>query len=98
MNLPKVLTFVDIETTGTRMQYDRIIEIGMLRVEDNTLVDTYSTLINPEIYVSPFIENMTGIDTKELEYAPLFMEVLPEIEERLKGAVFVAHNVRFDYG
>jgi DNA polymerase III subunit epsilon len=96
--LPKKIVFVDIETTGGRVNYDRIIEIGMLRVEDNKLVDTYHTLINPQTYLSPFIENLTGIGKDALTTAPTFFEVKDRILEMLEDCVFVAHNVRFDYG
>ncbi|CAN5140061.1 hypothetical protein BH09PAT2_BH09PAT2_03550 [soil metagenome] len=92
------LSFVDIETTGSRVQYDRIIEIGILRVEEGSVVKTYNKLINPEMYLSPYIENMTGISGLELERAPIFDDLKEEIMEILDGSVFVAHNVRFDYG
>lgn len=91
-------SFVDIETTGSRVQYDRVIEIGILRVEEGRLVKTYNKLINPEMYLSPYIEQMTGISARELESAPVFDEVKEEIMEILDDTVFVAHNVRFDYG
>lgn len=96
--LPNKICFVDIETTGTRVTYDRIIEIGILRVENNKLIDTYQTLINPGTFVSPFIENLTGISKNELDKAPAFSEVKDKIFEFLTDSVFVAHNVRFDYG
>lgn len=92
------LTFVDIETTGARVMYDRVIEIGILRVENDRLVKTYQTLINPESYISPFIEQLTGIETADLTDAPTFDDVKYTILELLEGSVFVAHNVRFDYG
>lgn len=98
MNLPKKLAFVDIETTGHSNQYDRIIEIGIVRVEDNTVVEKYQTLLNPDQHVSPFIEQLTGISAQELEHAPSFYEKKDEIQQILEGCVFVAHNVRFDYG
>lgn len=91
-------SFVDIETTGSRVQYDRVIEIGILRVEEGRLVKTYNKLVNPEMYLSPYIEQMTGISSLELERAPVFDEVKEEIMEMLDNSVFVAHNVRFDYG
>lgn len=90
--------FVDIETSGPRVTRDRIIEIAILRVEQNQLVDTYQTLINPEGYVSPYIEAYTGITKDDLIHAPTFRDVAREIHARLAGATFVAHNVRFDYG
>lgn len=96
--LPEVLTFVDVETTGTSFAYDRVIEIGIVRVENNKIKRNFSSLINPGVSVSPFILNMTGIDGKELESAPAFDRVLTEIQELLTDSVMVAHNVRFDYG
>lgn len=96
--LPDKYVFVDIETTGGRFNYDRIIEIGILRVENGTIVKTYETLINPGSYISPFIEEMTGITSAVLENAPSFLQVADEIFEILDGCCFVAHNARFDYG
>lgn len=96
--LPQKFAFVDIETTGLGVTRDRIIEIGILRVEDNQLVKTFQSLINPEGYVSPFSLQLTGITESDLEKAPTFYEVQEEIFELLKDCVFVAHNVRFDYG
>lgn len=91
-------TFVDIETTGSRVNYDRIIEVGLLRVENDEIVSQYQTLINPETYVSPFIEEMTGIHQEDLLTAPTFEDVKEKIYETIYDSVFVAHNVRFDYG
>lgn len=91
-------SFVDIETTGSHSRYDRIIEIGILRVEEDKLVKTYNQLINPQTYLSPFISQMTGINPVELETAPPFENIKEEILEVLDDTVFVAHNVRFDYG
>lgn len=96
--LPRKLAFVDIETTGTRAFYDRIIEIGILRVEDNEIVDTFQTLINPEGMIPREITMMTGISSEMLEDAPTFRQKKDDILEMLADCVFVAHNVRFDYG
>src|SRR6185312_5990138 len=88
----------DIETTGLGVTHDRIIEIGILRVEENKLVKTFKSVINPEGFVSPFSLQLTGITENELSQAPTFYSVVDEILEILKDCVFVAHNVRFDYG
>ncbi len=96
--LPAKLAFVDIETTGGRTNFDRIIEIGIVRVEDDQVIDTYSTLINPHSHIPPEISQMTGIYERDVLNAPTFREAAPEIIEKLKGYTFVAHNVRFDYG
>lgn len=89
--------FVDIETTGGSPLRNRIIEIGIIRVENLKVVATYKTLINPEGYVDPFITRLTGITPQELETAPTFASVKKEILELLVDSIFVAHNVRFDY-
>ncbi|MCL4397883.1 exonuclease domain-containing protein [Patescibacteria group bacterium] len=96
--LPPKIAFVDIETTGTSLRRDRIIEIGVLRVEKNKLTDTYQTLVNPETYLPPEITLLTGIKTSDLENAPTFSEVARNLTEILDGCVFAAHNARFDYG
>lgn len=95
--LPSKLAFVDIETTGTRSSSDRIIEIGILRVEDNKLVKAYQSLINPQSYLPKEITKLTGITFADLEHAPTFRSVKDEIMEMLEDCLFVAHNVRFDY-
>lgn len=96
--LPAKIAFVDVETTGTRSNYDRIIEIGILRVENNELTGTFQTLLNPQTFLPKEIEGLTGIHSKDLENAPTFRQIKDELLEILDGCVFVAHNVRFDYG
>ena len=96
--LPRNIAFVDIETTGLSSTHDRIIEIGIIRVEDNSIVQTYHSLINPQTFLPAEIERITGITTKELENAPTFRSIKQDILEILIDTTFVAHNVRFDYG
>ena len=96
LSLP--LSFVDLETTGTSTNFNRIIEIGILKVDRNKVIRKYETLINPEISIDPFIQQYTGINPQDLENAPTFYDLKDEILEILKDSIFVAHNVRFDYG
>lgn len=96
--LPQKIAFVDIETTGLSATRNRIIEIGIVQVEDNTLVNTFHSLINPETYLPREIETITGITAKDLENAPTFRSIKHDILEALIDYTFVAHNVRFDYG
>ena len=96
--LPQKIAFVDIETTGTSIKRDRIIEIGVIRVENNKVVDKFQTLINPETYVPKEIEALTGISAKDVDHAPTFSHVKKDLLSILDDCVFSAHNVRFDYG
>ena len=90
--------FVDVETTGARAPYDRVIEIGIQRVEEGRLIETYSTLVDPECRIPPIITQLTGITNAEVVGAPTFAEIARQVYQLLEGCVFVAHNVRFDYG
>lgn len=96
--LPSKLAFIDIETTGARVFRDRIIEIGVLRVEEGEVVKTYQTLVNPEQYLPVEITSLTGITSVDINKAPLFSEVKEAILDIVKDCVLVGHNVRFDYG
>ncbi len=95
--LPKKIAFVDVETTGMRSILDRIIEVGILRIENNTIVASYNSLINPMQYVPEEICAMTGIKEDDLLRAPTFREVSYDISEILEDCVFIVHNARFDY-
>lgn len=90
--------FVDIETTGSNPVKNRVIEVAVVRVHGTELVDRWSTLVNPGIPIPSFIRNFTGISGDMLLDKPIFEEVADELLERLDGYIFVAHNVRFDYG
>lgn len=88
---------IDVETTGnTPARGDRIIQIGAVVVENNTIVERFSSFINPEVPIPPFIEQLTGINDDMVADAPLFDEVAPTLLTMLEGAYFVAHNVLFD--
>src|SRR5687767_13312170 len=95
--LPTKIAFVDIETTGMSPVHDRIIEVGVLRVEDGKVVSTFKTLIDPGYHIPPEIINLTGITPKEIESAPTFRDIQDPLQQILKDCIFVAHNVRFDY-
>jgi len=93
----KRFVVVDIETTGNSPKKgDRIIQFAAVIIENNKIIDTYTTYINPLVPISPFIVELTGIDNELVKDAPLFNEVAEKIREILDGAFFVAHNVHFD--
>ncbi len=89
---------LDLETTGGNAVHDRITEIAAVRVESGVETARWSTLVNPGVRIPPFIQSLTGITDAMVEDAPSFESVAPKLLALLDGAVFVAHNVRFDHG
>jgi len=90
------LCFIDLETTGVSPLRDRIIEIGIVVIDGET-IERYSTFVNPEVRLPPEITRITGITSQDLEFAPTFSEVVDRVEELTADALFIAHNARFDY-
>lgn len=88
---------VDIETTGTDVTSDKITEIGAVRIKNGTIVESFQTLIDPEVQLSKKIIELTGITDDMLVGKPKIFEVYPDFIKFLGDAVFVAHNAEFDY-
>lgn len=95
--LPSAFAFIDTETTGTNPRRDRVIEIGIIRVENGREVARIDTLLNPHSHLPPEIYALTGISYDQLLRAPDFDEIQSDVRQILDGALFVAHNARFDY-
>lgn len=93
-----MFAIVDIETTGGSSRWECITEIAIVRHDGQRILDTFSTLINPGRSIPWNIAQLTGITDEMVADAPKFFEVARQIVELTDGAVFVAHNVQFDYG
>lgn len=91
------LAFVDLETTGGTATADRITEVGIIEVDEDG-VREWSSLVNPEMHIPPFIQSLTGISDAMVASAPTFAELADDIQTRLADRIFIAHNARFDHG
>ncbi|MGI9066310.1 MAG: 3'-5' exonuclease [Pyrinomonadaceae bacterium] len=87
---------VDIEATGAKMPPNRIMELGAYRIRGRKIVDSFLTLVNPEISIPRFVIALTGITNEMVKQAPLFAEVAPQWLEFVQDAVLIAHNAPFD--
>ncbi len=87
---------LDIETTGGKYNEEGITEIAIYRFDGERIVDQFSSLINPERRIQPFVVNLTGINAEMLRNAPKFYEVAKRIIEITNDAILVAHNAKFD--
>ena len=95
--------FVDLETTGTRAETDRITEIGIVRVDCASAsspprVTEWTSLVDPEAPIPPAIQALTGITDAMVAGAPTFSAIAARAASMLDGCILVAHNARFDYG
>ncbi len=97
MVIDRPLVFLDIESTGGSVADDRITEIGLLTVDDGRVTREWSSLINPERTIPPFIARYIGIDDEMVADAPRFAEIADQLLEMIQGRLLVAHNARFDY-
>ncbi|WP_437002500.1 bifunctional DnaQ family exonuclease/ATP-dependent helicase [Streptococcus suis] len=86
---------VDLEATGTGTDA-KIIQIGIVLVENGEIIDSYATDINPYELLDDHIKNLTGITDQQLSQAPDFGQVASTIYDMIGNAIFVAHNVKFD--
>jgi len=91
------ISFLDVETTGLNpLVGDKICEVGILKIKDNKVTDTYETLINPGIDIPPFSTAIHGITNEMVEESPYFIEVADEVKSFVGDSVIVAHNASFD--
>lgn len=90
---------IDLETTGHAPESDdKIIEIGMVVIKDDMITERYSSLLNPNKPIPPFISRLTGIYDADVRGQPEFSEIAPQIAENCKDCFLIAHNVAFDLG
>ncbi|MFD2045842.1 ATP-dependent DNA helicase DinG [Ornithinibacillus salinisoli] len=89
---------VDLETTGNSTNIDQIIEVGIVVIENNEIVDEFSTLLRPNKPIPPFVSKLTGISDSDVAFAPLFEEMASDVVEIFKNSYLIAHNVPFDLG
>lgn len=86
---------LDFETTGLSPKLDRVIEVGLARLDSKgNLVSQFDTLINPGL--ASVEGGVRGLAAADFDGAPRFEDVHDTICEFLDGAIVVAHNAPFD--
>ncbi|MEQ8561760.1 MAG: 3'-5' exonuclease, partial [Cytophagales bacterium] len=93
-----MFAIIDIETTGGSYRYEKIIEIAIVIYDGDKILDTFQSLINPEMLIPMHITRLTGISNDMVKNAPKFFEIAKEIVQITEDKIFVAHNVNFDFG
>jgi len=88
---------MDIETNGSKpTKGATIIELGAVMYQDGKIIDEYESFVQCDM-IPPMIVELTGITVEDTKEAPSLKQVMYEFKEFLGDAVFVAHDVKFDY-
>lgn len=93
----RMYAVIDVETSGGSAQRDKITEIAIYIHDGTKVVDEFNSLINPEVYIPPYITRLTGISNEMVANSPKFYEVARQIVLMTQNKIFVAHNAPFDY-
>ncbi len=88
----------DIETTGLSKSFEKITEIGAVKIVGDSVVDVFQTLVNPEKPISEEITKLTGITDAMVADEETIDVVLPKFLEFVGDCPLVAHNADFDIG
>ena len=88
---------VDLETRNVSPCSGAVIEIGIVQMDGAEIVGEWGSLVRPSGPVGDWVSRLTGITDAMVAGAPAFAEIAPKVAELLRGRVFVAHNVSFDW-
>ena len=97
LNLVKPIIFFDLETTGTDISKDRIVEICYIKVMPDGREIEYTKRINPEMHIPEGASAVHGIYDADVKDCPTFKEVAREIAKEFEGCDVAGFNSnRFD--
>lgn len=88
---------VDTETTGLDAKYDKVIEIGAVKVVHGVVTERFDTFVNPGRRLSEFITGLTGITEEMLKEAPGEYEAFQKFLAFAGEEILLGHHLIFDY-
>jgi DNA polymerase-3 subunit epsilon len=92
LNLKKPVVFFDIESTGLSVSKDRIVELGLIKINPDQSEESLTLRINPEMEISKESEEIHGISLDDLKDAPTFKEVAHRILDFIGEADLAGYN------
>jgi DNA polymerase-3 subunit epsilon len=97
LSLDKPLAIFDLETTGTDIVNDRIIQLSVIKIVDWKETDRLTMLINPGIPIPAAATAVHGITDRDVLVEPKFFQVAEEVHAFFKGCDLAGYNImRFD--
>ncbi|MEQ8910064.1 MAG: 3'-5' exonuclease [Vicingaceae bacterium] len=92
-----MFSIIDIEATGGNAKQGKITEVAIYRHNGIEVVDRFSSLVNPEMKIPPYVQRLTGISNEIVAEAPSFAALTDSISSITQDTIMVAHNVKADY-
>ncbi|MFH0735968.1 MAG: exonuclease domain-containing protein [bacterium] len=89
-------TVLDVETTGLSPKTNRVIEIGLVKIKDEKVTDSFRSFFNPFCQLPTAITKLTGITDDDLYDAPTFSDLIFQINQFIGDSIIIAHNSQFD--
>ena len=89
---------LDLETTGISHFTEKITEVGIIKIKDGKIIDTFETFVNPEKPIPEEVVEITHITDDMVRDAETIDKIIPQIIEFIGDSVLVAHNADFDIG
>jgi len=96
--MSRIYVALDLETTGLNPERDAITEIGVVKFRDEQVLETWSSLVNPQRPIPYRVQQLTGITQEEVAAAPSFSSVIGTLLRFIKDYPIVGHSVSFDLG
>lgn len=96
ISFPSSFIVIDLETTGLSPEWDEIIEVAALRIQDGKIISSYQSLVKPNDEIDEFITDLTGITPDMLSEAPTAEDVFPAFRDFIGADIVIGHNVCFD--
>ncbi len=87
---------LDFETTGFSADYDRVIEIGVVKITNHKIIDTFQEFVNPGVRITSAITSLTGITNEMVKDADRSSKIMPRLKSFVGDELIVAHNASFD--
>ncbi|MCD5407150.1 MAG: DEAD/DEAH box helicase [Desulfotomaculum sp.] len=87
---------LDLETTGLDSRVDKIIEVGLVKLVDGVITDSYHSLVNPGLKLPVKVKRLTGINDQMLATAPEIATILPAVIDFMADYPLIGHQVDFD--